>query len=148
MKICVDCQKDVSGMRAVPVKEDRIIRFIREVKRFFKVSKENELYICYSCRVKHDERRKSFEKTMLIFSVVAALIILLMLITILLSGRFELWAVVSGLMIILLLFVFSLIFKYVPATAGSEAVLIPGKPVKEKAEAKPKPKRRKKKGGK
>lgn len=157
MKVCVDCQKEVNGMRAVRIKEDRIIDFIRKVKRALKISKENELYVCYTCLPVHKEKRKSFEKTMLIFSVVAALIFLLMLATTLISGRFELWAIVSGLLIIALLFVFSLIFKYVPAAVETEPVLVPGKPVgKETAEkkAKPekkavkKPKRRKKKGGK
>ena len=154
MKVCVDCQKDVSGMRAVKIKEDRIIDFIRKVKRALKISRENELYVCYTCLPIHKEKRKSFEKTMLIFSVVAALILLLMLATTLISGRFELWAIVSGLLIIALLLVFSLIFRYAPAAVETAPVLIPGKPVESKAnetaekkQPEKKPKRRKKKKG-
>ena len=145
-KVCVDCQKEVNGKRAVKIKEDRIILALRAAKRALKISRENELYVCEECLTKHEKRRKSFEKTMLIFAVVAALIIVLMVFTIILSGRLELWAILSGILIIALLAVFSVIFKYVPATQGMETVMIPGKPAEEKPTAK-KPVR-KKKGGK
>jgi len=148
-KVCIDCQKEVAGGRAVRVKEDRIILMLRAVKRALKISKENELYVCGDCIEIHEKRRKSFEKTMLIFAVVAALIIVLMFFTVVLSGRFELWAILSGILIIVLLALFSIIFKYVPATEGAEAVLVPGEPA-EKPETKPKRKKQagKKKGGK
>lgn len=150
-KVCVDCQKEVNGKRAVKVKEDRIILALRAAKRALKISRENELFICEDCFEKHEKRRKSFEKTMLIFAVVAALIIVLMVFTIILSGRLELWAILSGILIIALLAVFSIIFKYVPATDGTEMVLISGKPTEQKpVEKKPVEKKsaRKKKGGK
>lgn len=146
-KVCVDCQQDVAGKRAIKVREDRVIRLIRSVKRLLKISKENELYICENCFAKHEERRKSFEKTMLVFAVVAALIIILMVFTIILSGRIELWAIASGVLIIVLLALFSVIFKYVPAVEGTDMVPIPAEA---KGAEKPKAKKPKKtkKGGK
>ena len=134
-RVCVDCQNEVAGKRAVRIKEDRIILMLRAVKRALKISRENELYVCEECLAKHEKRRKSFEKTMLIFAVVAALIIVLMVFTIILSGRLELWAILSGILIIALLAVFSVIFKYVPATQGTETVMIPGKPAEKKEKA-------------
>ena len=140
MKICIDCQKDVSGMRAVRIKEDRIIGFIRKVKTAMKIAKGNELYVCEDDLPKHLERRKSFEKTMVIFTVLAAIIVLLLLVTILLSGRIELWTVASAILIGVLLLLFSLVFKYVPAVENTEPVQVSGGlPAKKK--------RRKKKRG-
>jgi len=144
-KVCVDCQQEVAGKRAVKIREDRVIRLIRWGKRLLKISKENELYVCTDCMSKHEQRRKSFEKTMLVFAVIAALIIVLMVFTIILSGRLEMWAIASGVLIIVLLALFSIIFKYVPATETMEPVMVPAEkpePVKKKA-AKPK-----RKGGK
>lgn len=150
MKVCVDCQKEVAGKRAVKVKEDRVIKTIRAIKRLFKISKENELYVCEEDIEKHIERRKSYEKTMLFFTVLAGIVVLLLLITIIVSGRIELWTIASSLMVGVLLLVFSLIFKYVPAMEGTEPVMLPAElPKKEVPKPAKKPKRRKrKKGGK
>ena len=134
MKVCVDCQKEVVGKKAVKVKEDRTIRMLRKIKKFLKIAKGNQLYVCEDCMKDHLDKRKSFEKTMLIFSAIAALIIVILLFTIILSGRFEIWTAVSALLIGLFLFLFSVIFKYVPAVEGITPEQIPGK--------------RKKKGGK
>jgi hypothetical protein len=134
MKVCVDCQKGVAGRKAVKVREDKTIRALRKIKRTLRIAKGNELYVCEDCLDKHLERRKSFEKTMLIFSAVAALIIVLLLVTILFSGRFEIWTVLSAIFIGVFLFLFSVIFKYVPAVESVTLQQIPGK--------------RKKKGGK
>ncbi len=139
MKMCVDCQKEVAGKKAVKVREDKTIRVLRKIKRLFRVAKGNELYVCEDCMKEHLEKRKSFEKTMLIFSVIAALIIVLLLVTIIFSGRFEIWTVLSAIFIGIFLFLFSMIFKYVP---GVESVI--PVPVTKKPEAK----RKKKRGGK
>ncbi|NYZ77005.1 hypothetical protein H0O02_01675 [Candidatus Micrarchaeota archaeon] len=120
MKVCVDCQKEISGKKAVRVREDRVIVSIRWLKRLFKVSKENELYVCEEDMKKHAERRKSFEKSMMIFAVLAAMIFLLLLASIVISGRVEFWTILSAIAIVLLLLFFSLLFKYVPGVEGAE----------------------------
>ena len=106
MKVCVDCQKEISGKKAVRVREDRVIVSIRWLKRLFKVSKENELYVCEEDMKKHAERRKSFEKSMMIFAVLAAMIFLLLLASIIISGRVEFWTILSAIAIVLLLLFF------------------------------------------
>jgi hypothetical protein len=121
---------DVEGKRAVPVREDRIIRTIRTLKRALNVAQNNELYVCESCMQTHLERRRSFEKTMLFASVFAGLIFLVILIVPLLSGRIDPWGVVSG--FIVAGFVLLLpIFKYAPAVEGVSASTFaqPAKPL-------------------
>jgi len=145
MKICVDCQKEVGGTKAIKIREDRVIRGIRAVKRALKISKENELYVCEKCLEVHKERRKSFEKTMTFFAVLAGLVVILLLITIGLSGRIEVWTILSAVMIGVLLLFFSLVFRYVPATVSTEPVMIPAEKMQMK---KPVRKKIKKKGGK
>ncbi len=125
MKVCIECQKDVTGLRAVMVKEDQVIRIIRRIKRILKISKENELYVCAECLPKQLERRKAFERTVLVFTAIAALLLLLMLIAIIFSGRFEIWTVVSAVLIAVFLFLFAFIFRYVPAVESVTPQMIP-----------------------
>ena len=118
MKVCIACQADVEGKQAVPIKEDRIIRVIRAIKRVFGVAQMNELYVCQADLPKHAERRRSFERTMLFASIFAGIMVLLILYsivtTLLGSGHFDLWAPVSA--IVVAFFVLTLpLFRYTPA---------------------------------
>ena len=114
MKVCITCQADVSGKRAVPIREDRIIKTIRAVKRALGVAQNNELFVCDTCIPKHMERRRSFEKTMLFASIFAGFVILLLFYSIVTSGRLDAWAIASAFVVagfVLLL----PIFRYAPA---------------------------------
>ncbi|MDD5171419.1 MAG: hypothetical protein PHF60_00080 [Candidatus ainarchaeum sp.] len=114
MKVCVACQANVENKAAVPIKEDRIIRTIRAIKKFFGVAQMNELYVCEADLPKHMERRRSFERTMLFASIFAGLVIILLLYSIISSGRFDAWAMVSA--FVVALFVLALpLFRYTPA---------------------------------
>lgn len=121
MKVCVSCQKDVEGKPATRIREDRIIRGIRRIKQALGVAQNNELFVCSDCMPKHMERRKSFEKSMLFASVFAGLILIVLLAAFVLSGRFDLWAVVSA--FIVAIFILALpVFKYTPAVEGVSAL--------------------------
>lgn len=118
MKICIACQANVEGKQAVPIKEDRIIRVIRAIKRLFGVAQMNELYVCQTDLPKHAERRRSFERTMLFASIFAGIMVLLIIYSfisaLLGSGRFDLWAPVSA--VVVAFFLLSLpLFRYTPA---------------------------------
>ena len=130
MKVCISCQKEVEGKKAIPVKEDRIIRVIRAIKRTFGIAQMNELYVCEDDIKKHIERRRAFEKSMLFASVFAGIILVLVIGALLLSGRFDLWAFVSA--FIVGAFVLALpIFRYAPGQEGDVATEVPaGKPKK------------------
>jgi len=121
MKVCVTCQGDVEGKKAFPIQEDRIIGAIRAMKRILRVAQNNELYVCESCLPKHIERRRSFEKTLLFASVLAGLMLILVTISPLLSGRFEAMAIFSGIVVAGLIISMPILFKYVPAVQGVSA---------------------------
>ena len=118
MRVCIVCQKDVTGKPAKPVKEDSIIRFIRVVKQTFRVAANNELYVCDEDLPAHLQRRRSFERSIIIFGVLAAIVVVLLIGTILLSGRFDIWAMFSALIIGLFILLFVFVFKYAPAIEG------------------------------
>ena len=147
MKVCVSCEKDVSGREAVPIREDRIIHAIRTVKKALRIAQMNELYVCSDCMEEHIKKRKSFEKTMLFASILAALLALLVIISPLLSGRLDLWSLFSGFVLAALVFTLPIYFKYAPAV---EAAPLPAKPAPDllvkivrPEKKKPKPKRKK-----
>ncbi len=124
MKVCIECQQEVVGKRAVRVKEDNIIGTLRWVKRRLGIAKENELYVCEDHLKKHLEKRKDFEKSMVISAILTSILLLILLVSIAISGRIELWAIVSTIVLIILLVFLSLVFKYVPNVESTEAELI------------------------
>jgi len=124
MKVCIECQQEVVGKRAVRVKEDRIIGVLRWLKRKLGIAKENELYVCEDHLKRHLEKRKDFEKSMVIFAILTSILLLILLVSIAISGRIELWAIVSTIALIVLLVFFSLVFRYVPNVESTEPELI------------------------
>lgn len=151
MKVCVSCEEDVAGKDAVAVKEDRVIRLIRSVKKTLRIAQMNELYVCSDCMVEHKKKRKSFEKTMLFASLLSALLALLVVIAPLLSGRIEIWGFFSGIILAAFVLTLPVYFKYTPAVEVSAMAAVPApeaiaKAVKpEKAAKKPVKKKTKRK---
>jgi hypothetical protein len=121
MKICIFCEKDVEGKEAVRVKEDQIIRSIRRVKKALRIAQMNELYVCKDDVKKHMERRRSFERAMLLASILAGIVILLFISTLILSGKFDLGSFLMVLVIAAFILVFPLPFKYAPALEGVQS---------------------------
>ncbi|MFH0885398.1 MAG: hypothetical protein V1861_06845 [Candidatus Micrarchaeota archaeon] len=117
-KMCVSCQLDVEGKKAFPIAEDRVIRILRAVKKALRIAQMNKLFVCEACMPKHMERRRSFEKTMLFASVLAGIMLLIMIIAPILSGRFEALAFVSGFIVAGFIVLLPVMFKYVPAVEG------------------------------
>jgi cation transport ATPase len=114
MKICISCQTAVEGKKAIRIKEDRIIRVIRAVKKAFGIAQMNELYVCEDDLKEHKKRRNSFEKSMLFASVLAGIVVIMVLGALLLSGRLDPWPVFSA--FVIGVFVLALpLFKYAPA---------------------------------
>jgi uncharacterized membrane protein len=115
MKVCIICQKDIAGKSAVPIKEDAIIKTIRSFKQFFHIAANNELYVCADDMIVHEERRKSFERSMIFFGVISSIVVILLIGTLLLSGRFDIFAFVSAILIGIFILLLSIVFKYSPA---------------------------------
>ncbi len=123
MRICIYTQKSVDGQLAIPVQDDRIIRTIRSVKKFFGIAQMNELYVSAPHLEEHRKRRRGFEKSLLFASVFAGLIIVVVLFSLILSGRFDLWAIASA--FIIAGFVLALpLFKYSPALSATEPIVV------------------------
>jgi|GEM_PF-1001448 len=123
MKVCIVCEKDVEGKSAVPIKEDAIIRTIRGVKQFFKIAQGNELYVCEADIQKHMEKRRGFERSLIFFGVLAALVILLLVGSLLLSGHFDIIAFLFAIVLGLLILVFAVVFKYAPGLDQGPAMV-------------------------
>ncbi len=144
MKICIYTQKSVEGKKAIRVKEDRIIRTIRAIKKVFGIAQMNELYVSEEHLEEHKKRRSSFEKGILFASVLAGLILVIVLFSLFLSGRFDLWAIVSA--FIIGAFILALpLFKYSPALESDMPVMVEASAPAAEAPAAPAKKTRKKK---
>ncbi len=115
MRICIVCQKDMEGKPVVPIKEDAIIRTIRKVKQSLNMAQNNELCVCEADVPAHEKRRKEFERSLVLFGVLAAVVVVLLVATLLMSGRFDIFAFLSAIVIGLCILLFAILFKYAPA---------------------------------
>ncbi len=123
MKVCIYSGEDVKGKKAVKVKEDRIIRAIRAVKKLFKAAKNNELYVSEEHLEDHKARRKSFERMVLISAIIAAAVVVLFFLASILSGNFSVNSFISAIVVALLVLALPL-FKYVPALESEELKVV------------------------
>ena len=120
MKICISCQKDVEGKKAYPVKWDRFLNLILAIKKTLHVAQMNELYVCEDCLQKHQERRSAFERSMMFAGVLSGIIVILILFTLVLGGKFDAFAFFAGILLALVILLFPL-FRYAPAIEGMPA---------------------------
>jgi hypothetical protein len=131
MKVCITCQKSVEGKKAVRIREDRIIRTIRSIKQALHIAQMNELYVCEGDIKAQLERRRAFEKNLLLASILAGIVFLLIVASLLLSGNFD--PVVLLYAVVIAAFVISLpLFGYAPALESTVAAPVgppfPGPP--------------------
>lgn len=129
-KICIICHNEVKG--GTKVKDDFIINSIRRIKRLFNVAHNNQLFVCEKDFIVHAEKRKKFERELLIVSAIVVIILLLLNGLPLLSGRFQFSMFLSSIFIAILILIFTIIFKYAPATDETKSLA----PVELKVQAK------------
>ncbi|MFH1221980.1 MAG: hypothetical protein V1492_02755 [Candidatus Micrarchaeota archaeon] len=123
-KLCIICEKPVEGKRAVKVREDNILKLIRDFKRVTNTARNNELYVCEEDLPKHTERRKNFQKAIMLFGVGAVLVFLLAIISMVIAGSFNAIGLLSALVICALLIMFAVILKYTPDVEAQSAAPI------------------------
>ena len=123
-KICIICHQVVSQGKAARVKDDAVIQGIRGLKRLLRIAQNNELYVCEKDLPVHAEKRKKFEKELLIIGGVAIAVLFLLIGLPLLSGRFDISLFVSSIFISFLIVLFGILFKYAPAV-GAVADITP-----------------------
>ncbi|NYZ60540.1 hypothetical protein H0O01_02475 [Candidatus Micrarchaeota archaeon] len=71
-RVCWLCEKEVAD--GTPLKNDVVIRFIREMKRKVGILKGNELVVCSEHLAKYAEKRKKFERNLVLYATVGVLI--------------------------------------------------------------------------
>ena len=104
--VCIICMQNKRGYKVI---DDPVLSTIRRIKRALRIAKENRLYVCKKCYQEHKKRRGDFEKTVIIYGGLGAIIAMVLLLV-----NFSLNALVVGILIILFLLFLSL-FKYHPA---------------------------------
>jgi uncharacterized membrane protein len=127
MKICIECEKDVSGKKAVKIREDRIIQAIRKVKEITRTAQGNELYVCEEHVEQHKTRRKKFERSILIFGILAGVVVVLLVGMLLMSEKFDIILFIYSVLIGVFILAIAVIFRYCPGMENETPVLV-GRP--------------------
>ncbi|MDO8553642.1 MAG: hypothetical protein Q7S22_02450 [Candidatus Micrarchaeota archaeon] len=116
MKKCIVCQKDIVSGKAAKVREDRIIRGLRKIKQMFNIARNFELYVCEEDFQKNTDKRKQYEKNVIVYTILAVCLFLVLVGLPLLGGKFNILLLLSCALLSILVVLFALLFKYVPAT--------------------------------
>jgi hypothetical protein len=98
-----------------PLKNDVVIRFIREWKRKLGILKGNELVVCPKHLALYAEKRKKFERNLVLYATAAVLIAVgLPVLPLLLGAPFQLTTICFSLLLAAMVLALS-ILNYVPA---------------------------------
>ena len=143
-KKCIICQNDIVDKNALRVKEDFVIATIRKIKTVLGVATGNELYVCVKDIETHQKKRKAYEQSIIVFTIIGAVVFVFLIALPILSGRFDLMFIAASLFSSGLIIIIPIFFKYVPAAEikVEEAHLKLNKIKKGDVNAAPKGKRR------
>lgn len=105
---CIMCTEEIKKGQGNEVVEDKIIHMIRKVKSKLGVAKGYNLVVCDNCLEEYNKKRKRFERNTILYLGLGVVIIILLLIL-----NFSLGSFIGGILIFLILLLFS-IFSYIP----------------------------------
>ncbi len=117
--VCFICGEKVNNKKAVPIKDDIIIKGIKKVKEKTGKVKNNKLYVCEDCWDVYKKERKSFINGIFISSLFVGIIFTLLVLGPIFLGSFNLGAVINLTIVCLVLWGFLMViqmYKYRPAT--------------------------------
>lgn len=114
-KVCIICNKELSSGKAYRVKEDIIIRTIRKIKNALKIAYNNELFVCENDVKIHDEKRKKFERMLVLYIAFALIVVVLLIAIPLLAGTITIPGIFFSLLLGVILLIVPIIFTYAPA---------------------------------
>ncbi len=120
-KKCIICQQDVVTSKSAKVKDDFVIRAIRKIKSTLRISQGNELYVCEKDLITHREKRKKFERSVVIWSTIALLLAVIIVGLPLLTGRLTVEIFASAIAIGVLMVALVTLFEYTPAVEDQVA---------------------------
>ncbi len=123
-KVCIICGNEIKKTDgAYRVKEDIVIKWLREIKKKLKIAKNNELFVCKEDYEKYKEKRKQFERNFTFASALAAAILLLLIIVPIFFGSLPgISSIFFGLIVGAFLILMALI-SYLPAVEGETTVV-------------------------
>ncbi|RLG19625.1 hypothetical protein DRN67_02220 [Candidatus Micrarchaeota archaeon] len=75
--ICIICQKEKKGY---PVRDDLFITTVRSLKQKLGIATNNVLVVCNDCSTEHKKRRSAFEKKILQYAAIGAVLGLIFLV--------------------------------------------------------------------
>lgn len=116
MKKCVVCHMDLTSGKAARVREDRVIRFIRKIKKTLNIARNYDLYVCEADFEKNNEKRKKYEKDIIIFTIVAVFVTVILIILPLISGTLSIPLFLSSIILGIMIVGFAVFLKYIPAS--------------------------------
>ncbi len=119
-RVCIICHEGIAE-GGTPVKDDIIIRTIRNIKKRLRVAQNNTLVVCEKDLPEYQKRRKKFEKDIVVVAGISVFLFLILAGLPLLSGRFNIGAFVSGLMVSVAVLAIGVVFKHVPALENMAA---------------------------
>ncbi|MBD3397674.1 hypothetical protein GF412_00880 [Candidatus Micrarchaeota archaeon] len=119
-RMCIVSREQVEPGEGTPIKEDAIIRTIRNIKEKLGILQNNKLVVSDEKLEEYKKKRSKFEKMAVIHITVAAILVLLLVLgPILLGAPFNIVSIFFALLLGLMVAALALL-SYVPALQGEE----------------------------
>lgn len=99
--VCIVCRKEKKGSK---VEDDLYLTTIRDIKNRLHIAKNNALVVCDECLPKAKEKRRRFERSLMIWTILATVFFVLLVIM-----AQTLQSVFFGIVIAIIFILFSLI---------------------------------------
>ena len=85
-RVCIVSRKEVPAGSGTPIKQDAIIGTIRKIKSRLGILQNNELVVSDECLEEYQKKRSKFEKMAVVYTTIAAVLVLLLVFAPLLFG--------------------------------------------------------------
>ncbi len=116
--VCIISKKELTKEElslAKKIKDDAIIKFIRNMKKKLNMETGNVLYVSQTNLAEHEKRRKSFEKGLLISTILAVLVFFgLVVLPIIFTQNINIGSIILGLILAIIMIIFFGLIKYTP----------------------------------
>ncbi|MFH1306202.1 MAG: hypothetical protein ABIH83_00910 [Candidatus Micrarchaeota archaeon] len=120
--VCIICSKEKFGIH---VADTKVVRFIRKIKRKFKIATNNKLLVCAECMEEYTKRRKSFERKIILHALGGLLLLLISVFLPIMSGRpIEFVSIFMVLLLAIFLVALALL-NYIPSLSTSSQPTAP-----------------------
>ncbi|MEM4633566.1 MAG: hypothetical protein QW275_00235 [Candidatus Anstonellaceae archaeon] len=110
-KVCIICEKETSG--GMHVEDDFVIVSIRKIKNALGVAKNNQLMVCDACAEAYKKKRESYERNLVIHTIIAVVVLMAFVLLPLFTIGFSLWSFFLGLILALMIMSLS-VFSHIP----------------------------------